>query len=55
MVSYTFAANSFPVAWLIGTVTFFFVLLHGALSHIRSPSIIVQPNASLLASQNDTM
>jgi hypothetical protein len=41
MVFYAFAANALPAAWLIGTVTFFFVLLHGALSHISSPSIIV--------------
>jgi len=41
MISYAFAANALPTAWFIGTVTFFFVLLHGALSHIRSPSIIV--------------
>jgi len=41
MVSYTFAANALPAAWLIGAVTFFLVLLHGALSHIRSPPIII--------------
>jgi hypothetical protein len=27
MISYTFAANALPAAWLIGAVTFFLVLL----------------------------
>jgi hypothetical protein len=44
MVSDTFAANALPATWLIGAVTFFLVLLHGALSHIRSPSLIIYLN-----------
>ena len=45
MISYTFAANTLSVARLIAAVTFCFVLLNGALSHVRSPSIAVWLNA----------
>jgi hypothetical protein len=55
MVSQTFTANAFSAAWLIGTATVFPVLLPGALSHIWSPSLIIQLDASLLARRNDTM
>jgi len=45
MISYTFAANTLSVARLIAAVTFCFVLLNGALSHVQSPSIAVWLNA----------